>query len=461
MGQVVSPGGSWILRGAWVLTMGPAGAVEGGAVRISDGRIAEVGTYPSIRRKFPNLPVIGDEFGIVIPGLINLHTHLSEALIPGMGSDLTLYEWGERLVTPVSRNLTAEMAREGTVLKAAEMVRSGVTCVNDMFVHSNPGSRASLGVVDGLAKVGLRGVVSFGAEDALGETTEVPPMSVGEVIEEQHDLSAATERTELVGFRYGIGTLLGQSDELLEAGAEMCRANSWGIHTHLCEVREEVVQASLRWGRRPIRQAAWLGLLDRPLVAAHVIWVTQPDIGLLAEAGTHVAHNPVANMILGAGVCPLARLRSAGIGVGIGTDGAASNDSQNMLEAVKMAALLQKVNALDPAVVTAQEVLEMATVGGARALGMEDRVGRISPGLRADLVHIRPTVELAAIHDPYQQVVYCVSPRSVSDVWVDGRRLLADGELVTIDEAAQIAEARRLAGRIASRAGISGTMSRL
>ena len=208
-------------------------------------------------------------------------------------------------------------------------------------------------------------------------------------------------------------------------------------------------------------QAAHLGFLDVPLLAAHAIWVTQEDIDQLAGAGAGIAHNPVANMILGSGVCPLARLGAAGLEVGIGTDGAASNDSQNMLEAVKMAALLQKVHELDPAVISAGEVLEMATMGGARALGVDEEVGSLEAGKRADVVLLEGTVELAAVHDPFQQVVYCAGPRSVSDVWVDGRRLLANGALTTIDEASQIARGRELARQVVRNAGLSGILSSL
>ncbi len=448
-----------IVRGGWVLTMGDGPPLEDGAVCIEDGEITYVGPYRRMRRDRPAVPVVGDGFGIVIPGMVNAHTHLSEALIPGMGSEKTLYEWGEEIVTPVSRNLTREMARQGARLKAIEMLRSGITYVNDMFVHSNPGSRASLGVAEGLAEVGMRGAVSFGAEDALGATSGAPAMSIEEVIAEHHDLAELADQSELLEFRYGIGTLLGQSDELLEAGSSECRRNGWGVHTHLAEVREEVVHASLRWGKRPVIQAADLGFFDVPMVAAHLIWITEEDIRLLSEAKVSVAHNPVANMILGSGVCPVSRLMTEGLAVGIGTDGPASNDSQNMFEAVKMAALLQKAHHLDPAVISARDVLRMATIEGARALGVDSLVGSLQPGKRADLVLVDPTVELAAVHDPYQQIVYCAGPRSVGNVWVDGRRLLADGRLMTIDEPEQIARSRSLAGIVAERAGLRGVHS--
>ncbi|MFQ5516022.1 MAG: amidohydrolase family protein [Acidimicrobiia bacterium] len=448
-----------LIRGAWVLTMDGGGDIPDGAVYISAGEIAAVGSYRDLAAARPDVAVAGDGSGIVTPGLVNAHTHLSEALIPGMGSEMTLFEWGRDIVTPVGEHITAEMAREGAVLKGAEMLLSGVTCVNDMFVHSNSGSMASLGVVEGLARVGLRGTVSFGAEDALDGVTAMEPMSIVEIIEEQHELARAAAATELLGFRLGIGTLLGQTDELLEAGAGLCRENGWGVHTHLAEVREEVVHASLRWGRRSIPQAAAIGLLDVPIVAGHVIWVTEEDVTLLAGSGAAVAHNPVANMILGSGVCPVPRLRSAGIPIGIGTDGAASNDSQNMLEALKAAPLLQKVHARDPAVMSAKDALTMATREGARALGVDGAVGSLAPGMRADIALFGGTAELAAVHDPYQQLVYGASPRSVRDVWVDGRRLVADGTPTTVDEAGQSARCRSLARRLVDTAGLSGRHS--
>jgi cytosine/adenosine deaminase-related metal-dependent hydrolase len=161
-------------------------------------------------------------------------------------------------------------------------------------------------------------------------------------------LASRCAATELVGFRLGVGTVLGQTDELLAASAAAARGHGWAVHTHLAEVREELVLARLRWGRSSVERAADDGLLEVPVVAGHGIWVGEQEIALLAGAGAAVVHNPVANMILGSGVSPLAALRGAGIPVGVGTDGTASNDSQNMLEAVKAAALLQKVARLDP-----------------------------------------------------------------------------------------------------------------
>ncbi len=391
---------------------------------------------------------------MVIPGLVNAHTHLSEALIPGMGSDLTLFEWGRRVITPAGSVLTREMARQGTLLKAVELLHSGVTCVNDMFHHYRPGSFASLGVAEGLAESGLRGVTAFGAEDAF-EALGGSRFTVAEVIEEHQALAEAAGATELVAFRLGVGTMLGSSDELLDAALAMAGERGWAVHTHLAEAREETVAARARWGRSSIEQAAVVGLLAIDVIAAHLVWLTEQDVELLATHDTAGAHNPVANMILGSGVSPVPRLLRAGLRLGIGTDGAASNDSQNMLEAVKMTALLQKVHRLDPSAVSASEVLQMATLGGAEALGLSDIIGSLEPGKRADVVLLGSSAELANLHDPYQQVVYCTSPRSVTDVWVDGRRLLDGGVSTTVDEAAQIARCRPLAERLVRESGLA------
>jgi 5-methylthioadenosine/S-adenosylhomocysteine deaminase len=454
----VTEGPVTVVRGGHVLTMGPAGDLRDGAVALGGGRILAVGPVDEVTGAFPGAELVGDEWGVVLPGLVNCHTHLSEALLPGMGEELTLFEWIARIVLPASFHLTREMARVGAMLKGAELLSCGVTCVNDMFCHGNLGSLASLGAVDGLEAVGLRGVVSFGAEDlallAEGKADpEAPPLAA--YLAEHQALAERCAASALVGFRLGVGTLLGQSDELLLASVEAARRHGWGVHTHLAEVREEIVQARLRWSRSTLEQALEVGLLQVPVLAAHCVWVGDGDLELLAGHGVAAAHNPVANMILASGVCPVPALRRAGVPVGIGTDGSASNDSQNMLEALKAAALLQKVTHLDPRALSARDVLSMATIEGARCLGLDDRVGSLEPGKRADVVRLtgdRPG--LANVHDPYQQVVYAASPADVADVWVDGQRRLAGGRLLGHDLSSIVQASRPLAAELVTRAGL-------
>jgi cytosine/adenosine deaminase-related metal-dependent hydrolase len=441
-----------LVRGAWVLAMAPDRAlVRDGAVALGlDGTIAAVDPFEELRRRFPDAEVAGDGYGIVLPGFVNAHTHLTEGLLPGMGETATLWEWLERVINPTARVLDREDVRVGTRLKAAEMLLSGITTASDMSCHRNLGSLASLGAADGLAELGMRGVVSFGAED-LYEGAPPP-----EVFMAEHEALADRVAGEpLLGFRAGIGTVLGISDELLARTVAACARNGWGVHTHLAEVREEVTGSRLRNGRSTVEHAQATGLLDHPVLAAHCVWCGERDLGLLAAHGVAVAHNPVANMLLASGVCPVGRLRAEGITVALGTDGAASNDNQDMFGVLKTTGLLHKLAALRADAITAREVLHMATIEGARALGLDRLVGSLESGKRGDLVLLDGnTPELATIHDPWQQVVYCATARCVRDVWVDGARRVRDGRLLGADVAALAAEARELGRDLAVRAGL-------
>lgn len=449
-----SPPEDLIIRGSWILTMSDNGDIRDGAVHISKGKILNVGAFSTLRENFPKVKIFGNGSGIVTPGLINAHTHFSEALIPGMGSEMTLFEWGREIVTPVGEILDIESAREGTILKGIEMLHSGVTYVNDMFVHSNPKTMASLGVVQGLKLLGMRGCVSFGAEDCPDGVTAHKSMSIDKIMQEHFELESSVRDENLIDFRLGIGTLLGQTDKLFKKSIDESKKHDWKVHTHLLECREEIVNSSLRWGCKPLQHAQKKGLLDLDLTAAHMIWVNELDIPLLKNRNFSVIHNPVANMILGSGVCPVQRYRNESINVGIGTDGTASNDSQNLIESIKITPMLQKVHNLDPSVMSATDALKMATIEGAKALGISNIVGSIEVGKKADVVVFSENSELASINDPYQQIVYCTSPRSVSDVWVDGVRLLKNGESTTVNEYEQVKKTSSIANKLVNDSGL-------
>ena len=394
--------------------------------------------------------MVGDDRDIVLPGFINGHDHLSEALISGLGETLNLYEWIEHLIRPVLPHLDAEMARIGTLLKGIEMLRSGITCVNDMFVHRNLGSHATLGVVDGLEQLGMRGVVSFGADDL----PELVPVAA--LMDEHHALADRVSGSPLVEFRLGISTIQTMSDHLLRASVSAARQHGWKVHSHLAEVREELTESRLKFGETTIERAKTSGLLDLDVVFAHCIWVLEPDIQMLADTRCTAVHNPLSNMILGSGVCPVPRLRAAGIPVGLGTDGAASNDSHDMLQVIKCAPLLQKLNHLNPAALSARDALRMATIEGARALGLDDELGSLEPGKQADLLRFSGAgCRLAYIHDPYQQVAYSASPAEIADVWVRGRRVVDDGVVLTASEPDVVRDARRLSGELLAVAGLT------
>ena len=443
-----------LVRAGHVLTMGPLGDLSDGGVAISDEIIADVGPFAELSRKYPGAPVVGDEYGIMIPGLVNAHTHFSEALIPGMAEDLSIWVWATRLLMPIMPRLTREMARVGALFRGAEALRSGVTTLNDMFCHANPAECASLGSVDGLEEIGLRGVVSFGAEDiAWGASARLP---VARIVEEHHALAERCAASKRVGFRVGIGTILGQSDELLNVSSDLARSMKRGIHTHLAEVREEKTAAQIRWGKSTVQHAADIGILEADCIAGHGVWVSPEEIELIAAKKAAIIYNPTANMILGSGVCPLGEYAARGALMGIGTDGMASNDSHNMIEVLKLGALLQKVHRQNPEAADARLMLKMSTIDGARVLGLAGVTGSLETGKRADMVRFDGnSFGAAVVHDPYQQIVYGAGPESIADVWVDGRRLLADGKFVSFDPVSIVPKVRELARALAKAGHLS------
>ena len=449
------PGGAadTVVRGAWLLSMGPAGAIRDGAVAFgADGQILEVGPAAEVIAHHPESEVVGDGNGIVLPGFVNAHTHLTEGLITGMGETAILWQWFERVVNPSGRVITREEVTLGTRLKAVEMLESGITTVNDMCCHRNLGSLASLGAVDGLSEMGMRGVVCFGAEDLY------PDAPGADVFMAEHEALADRIASEqMIDFRAGIGTVLGITEELFKRTIAACAEHGWAVHTHLAEVREELTESRIEHGCSTIEHSDRVGLLEHEVIAGHCIWCSERDIGLLARHDVAVAHNPVANMILASGVCPVPRLQREGVRIGIGTDGAASNDSQDMFGAIKTAALLQKVHHLDPEAMTAPEVLKMATIGGAEALGLEQSIGSLEPGKRADIQLLDGNgPELAVLHDPFQQIVFGATPRSVAEVWVDGRKRVEASATLGVDRVALAAEAREAAAGIARRGEMKG-----
>ncbi|MYH56066.1 MAG: amidohydrolase [Acidimicrobiia bacterium] len=423
-----------LVRGHYVLTSGTPEMISPGAVRIVGETIDAVGTWDELRRRHPEDQVFGDRNAIITPGFINTHGHFSEGLITGIAEDFTLWEWIEAVISPTAPHHDEEIAYIETMMAGIQMLRSGITLASDMYVCDPVDEPITPGVVRALDELGLRGVVSFGASDRRGA-------SGGALMEEHTALREAAENSRLCRFRTGIALLGAQSEELFEASLAL--AAEYGSHIHLHEVREEVTAVRAETGRSPIAQCAHLGLFDGPTLAAHCVWVDGHDQEILAENQVGVAHNPVSNMILASGVCPVPSLRRMGINVGIGVDGPASNDSQNMLEAIKLAVLIQRVDRLQATALSARDALAMATIEGARSLGLESELGSLEPGKQADLVVFDGnTPTLANIHDPFQAVVYCASPREVAEVWVAGTRSVADGEVVNVD-VEEIAERSR------------------
>ncbi|MDQ2678826.1 MAG: amidohydrolase family protein [Actinomycetota bacterium] len=434
-----------ILRGGWVLAPEP---IADGAVLVRGNSIAEVGTWSELSAQHPGAVVHGGPHDIVSPGFVNTHGHFSEGLITGIASDVTLWEWLHVLIRRVDPHIDRSKAFLGTQLAGIQMLRSGVTTANDMFVCHPGDEPITPAVVDALDELGLRGVLSFGAGDRDGP-------GIGAQFDEHEALREATGRSALCTFRVGIGALGGQSDEMFARSVGYAVDGDHGVHIHIQEVREEVTATFERTGRTVVGHCAHEGLFAAPTLAAHCVWVDRADRRLLAEHRVGVAHNPVANMILASGVAPVTEMLDAGIDVGIGVDGAASNDSQDFLAALKAAPLLARVHHQQATAMSAREAWELGTIGGARALRMQDTIGSIEVGKRADLVLFDGrSPALANVHDPYQAIVFVAGSREVAEVWVDGEPSVLDGDVVRVDPFEVAERSRPHAAELATLAGL-------
>lgn len=351
------------------------------------------------------------------------------------------------------------MAYVGTLMAGIQMLRSGITTANDMFC-SDPGVKEPLtpGVVKALDELNLRGVVSFGA----GDVGSPQPMQAE--VDEHLALLEAANASRLSTFRVGVSAVGLQTDEMMDRTVELAVGGKHGVHIHLQEIREEVTATMQRTGRTAIAHSAHVGLFEVPTLAAHCVWADRADRAdreILAGHRVGVSHDPVSNMILASGVAPIAEFRQLGIDVGPGVDGPASNDSQDMMEAIKFAALLARVHHMQATAMSAKEAFDMATLGGARSLRRQDTIGSLEVGKCADVVLFdgaSPT--LTNIHDPFQTVVFAAGTRDITGVWVDGVQSVAEGKVITVDTGEVTARSKPLARKLMLAAGL-GHLSEL
>ncbi|PYQ24917.1 MAG: amidohydrolase [Acidobacteria bacterium] len=410
-----------------------------GAVAIGSGRIAAVGTEAEVDAGFRGAQTLDARGGIVIPGLVNAHTHAAMVLFRGIADDLKLMQWLQDYIFPAEKNnVTAEFVRAGTRLAALEMIRSGTTTFVDMYYFEDQ-------VAEACKEAGLRGV--------LGSTLIEFPAPDNKTIA---DALAYAERflTRWTGDPLVVPAVAPHSTylaspETLKAARALADRHHAPILVHVSESADEQAQVRQRYGRTPTEQLQKLGILRRGLLGAHGIWLTASDRAILKEAGAGIAHCPQSNMKLASGAAPVREMLAEGIRLGLGTDGAASNNDLDMFEEMLTAALLAKHGSGDPTVAPAAAVLEMATLGGARALGMEDRIGSLEPGKRADLVVVGlDEPRLHPLYDPVSHLVYAAKGADVRDVVVEGRVIMRDRRVITLDEKAVLAEADRLRDQV-------------
>ena len=369
--------------------------------------------------------VINAEDKVLIPGLVKTHTHLSMTLMRGLADDMQLETWLNNYIWPFEANLDGEHCYAGALLACAEMIKSGTTCFNDMYFFMDHVAKAA-------EEAGIRGTLSHGMIDFGDEEKRKQEFKESiRIIKKCHDTGDGR-----IKVAFGPHSPYTCSQELLEGVKKESMKYGVRIHIHVSETQKEVSDILNEHGNRPFEYLEEIDFLGSEITAAHGIWLSESEIDIIKERNVKISHNPSSNMKLSSGVAPVAELLGKGVNVSMGTDGSASNNNMDLLEEMKIAALLQKVKTMDPTVLTAQDVFKMATINGANSLGLENEIGTIEVGKKADLVLVNmKTPKLTPFRNPISHLVYSANGGDVDTVICNGKLLMKNKELLTIDEA--------------------------
>jgi 5-methylthioadenosine/S-adenosylhomocysteine deaminase len=416
-----------ILKPGWIVTVNSDFEVlRDYAVVIEDNRIHSLTSIDEVRQLpfHDQAQVIELPDHALLPGLVNSHTHASMSLLRGIADDLPLMEWLSDHIWPAeARWVDAGFAADGFKLAAAEMIRSGTTCMNDMYFFADEVARCAqqigMRVVVGLIVLDFPSVWARNADEYLHKALAVHDEIRGYGLV---DSALAPHAPYTVG------------DEPLRQIAMYSNELDVPVHIHVHETRAEVDEAQQKNGQRPLQRLDQLNLLNSSLIAVHMTELDEFEIERIAEAGVNVVHCPESNLKLASGICPVSTLLDKGVNICLGTDGAASNNDLDMFGEMRTAALLAKGSSGDASACKAHQAVEMATINGARALGMADRIGSIEVGKCADLIAINlAELNTQPVYDPVAQIVYAASSRQVSDVWIDGVAQLRNHEFCHLD----------------------------
>ena len=434
-----------LIKPTWVITVNEADQVlTNHAVAIHAGKILDILPILEAEQTYQAIKTVVLPQQALLPGLVNAHTHAAMSLLKGLADDLPLMEWLQEHIWPAERQWAdRQFVYEGSKLAIAEMLRSGTTCFNDMYFFAEEavkavqetGIRASLGMI----------LIDFPTTYA---------QDVDEYLQKGLSLRTSVQGDPLIQCCFAPHAPYTVSDQPLQQIHELAERLNTPIHMHVHETASEVMQAIESTQERPLARLARLGLLDRHFLAVHMTQLQTAEIAVLAEKGVHVIHCPESNLKLASGFCPVAQLLAAGVNVALGTDGNASNNDLDLLGEMRTAALLAKAVAQDASVVSAHQALRMATINGAKALGLEHEIGSIKIGKSADLITINlGGLESQPMYDPISHLVYCTSREQVTHVWVAGKALLEERKLTTLNEVELIKAAQHWQSLIGETAG--------
>ncbi|MFN2516640.1 MAG: amidohydrolase family protein [Pyrinomonadaceae bacterium] len=416
-----------VLNGTLVTMDKDQRVIQDAGIAVANGRIVAVGTRREIVASYRAARTVDASGKIVIPGLINAHTHIPMTLFRGLADDLDLQDWLTKYIFPAeAKNVSEEFVRAGTRLGLAEMIRGGTTTYCDMYYFEDA-------IADETAKAGVRGV--------LGETVIDFPVADNKT---NAEAMAYVEKFvqkwkghELIIPAIAPHAPYTVSEEHLKAVRAFSDRTGAPIVTHISETKREVDDSLKAKGASPVDYLARIGFLSDRVIAAHLVWPQEGEIEILKRSGVGVVHNPQSNMKLASGVAPVPKMIEEGLRIGLGTDGAASNNDLSMWEEMDTVAKLHKVFSGDPKVISAKEAFELATIRGAHALHLENEIGSIEKGKRADLVLVqRDSLNQIPLYNIYSDLVYATKANDVQTVIINGRIVMRDRRLLTLDEAA-------------------------
>jgi 5-methylthioadenosine/S-adenosylhomocysteine deaminase len=412
--------------------------LDDGAVAVSGQYIVQVGRAADIMAKYRAKEILDADGGIILPGLINAHTHAAMTLFRGIADDLPLMEWLNDYIFPAETHLSGPVVYDGTSLACAEMIRSGTTCFCDMYLFEQEVARAA-------RDAGVRAVVGEVLYDFPSPNYGQPQ----EGLRYSEQLIRDWKGHPIIHPAVEPHAVYTCSPAHLEQIMELALRYGVPYVIHLAESPGEIAQVREKFGKTPVRHMDELGLLNDLVVADHSVCLTPEEIEIYCRHRVKVAHCPESNMKLASGVAPVPQMLRAGVVVGLGTDGCASNNNLDLFQEMDTAAKLHKVHAMDPTVMNAPSVLIMATRGGAAALGMEKEIGSLEPGKRADLIVVDTrSPHLTPLYNPCSHLVYAARGADVRHTVINGRVVMRDRQLLTLDEKAVMARSREIAEKI-------------
>jgi 5-methylthioadenosine/S-adenosylhomocysteine deaminase len=414
-----------LIHAGWIIPVEPPfDTLKQHSLVINAGKIVDIVATELVLQNYQSDNQIHLPKHALLPGLINAHTHTAMSLMRGIADDLQLMDWLQNHIWPLEhRWMSAEFVQDGTDLAIAEMLRGGTTCFNDMYFFPDITAQQA-GCAGIRATVGL--IVTDFPTVWAKDSNEY--LSKGLSLYEQLKNANRCNTALAPHAPYTV------SDEPLLKIAQYSQELNQRVHIHVHETAFEVEQAAADTGKRPLQRLHELGLVNERLIAVHATQLNDAEIDFLAKAGAHIVHCPESNLKLASGFCPVAQCLDAGINVALGTDGAASNNDLDMFGEMRTAALLGKAVAKDASAVSAMTALRMATINGAKALGLDNEIGSLAIGKAADVIAIDLSgLETQPLYCPVSQIVYAASRQQVTDVWVAGQRLLQNRELTTIN----------------------------